>query len=115
MLKPRDPAHGNGAVLFEVSNRGRKGMLDMYNRGGRFARSATSDDEFGDGFLLEHGYTLVWLGWQFDVPHSAGLMRLYAPVRWRRPSPGWCAPNSCSITRRPANRWPTAITLPIRR
>ena len=27
VLKPRDPAHGNGAVLFEVSNRGGKAML----------------------------------------------------------------------------------------
>src|SRR5690348_12267175 len=32
VLKPRDPNFGNGAVLFEVSNRGRKGMLSMYNR-----------------------------------------------------------------------------------
>src|SRR5438309_10811335 len=29
VLKPRDPAHGNRAVLFEVSNRGTKGMLLM--------------------------------------------------------------------------------------
>src|SRR5215218_5020478 len=27
VLKPRDPAKGNGTVLFEVSNRGGKGML----------------------------------------------------------------------------------------
>jgi hypothetical protein len=27
VLKPRDPAHGNHAALFEVSNRGTKGML----------------------------------------------------------------------------------------
>ena len=27
VLKPRDPKFGNGAALFEVSNRGRKGML----------------------------------------------------------------------------------------
>ena len=31
VLKPRDPAKGNGAVLFEVPNRGRKGMLSMFN------------------------------------------------------------------------------------
>jgi hypothetical protein len=63
-LKPRDPQHGNHAVLFEVSNRGGKGML------------AT----FGDDFLMEQGYTLVWLGWQFDVPPGPGALRLYAPV-----------------------------------
>lgn len=63
-LKPRDPAHGNHALLFEVSNRGGKGMEGM----------------FGEDFLLEQGYTLVWLGWEFDVPPGPGLLRLYAPV-----------------------------------
>src|SRR5580693_9762547 len=32
VLKPRDPKKGNGAVIYEVSNRGGKGMLAMYNR-----------------------------------------------------------------------------------
>jgi hypothetical protein len=35
---------------------------------------------FGDGLLLDQGYTLVWLGWQHDVPERQGRMRLYAPV-----------------------------------
>ena len=38
--------------------------------------------QLGDGFLFEQGYTVVWLGWQFDVPEGANLMRLYAPVAW---------------------------------
>jgi hypothetical protein len=79
VLKPRDPAHGNGAVFFEVSNRGTKGMLYGFNRA-TASLDPRSAREFGDGFLLEQGYTLVWLGWQFDVPHTPGLMRLYAPV-----------------------------------
>ena len=56
----------NGTVLFEVSNRGGKGMLSMFNR--------------GDQFLFDRGYTLVWLGWQFDVPDQPDLLRLYAPI-----------------------------------
>src|SRR5579862_911177 len=32
ILKPSDPKKGNGAVLYEVSNRGGKGMLGMYDR-----------------------------------------------------------------------------------
>ena len=78
VLKPRDPGNGNGAVLYEVSNRGLKGMLHMFN----FADSSTdprAPKEMGDGFLFEQGYTLVWLGWQFDVPRTPGLMRLYTP------------------------------------
>ncbi len=66
LLRPKSPAAGNGTVLFEVSNRGGKGMLNMFNR--------------GDQFLFDRGYTLAWIGWQFDVPEQAELLRLYAPV-----------------------------------
>src|SRR5215510_13358319 len=79
VLKPRDPKNGNGAALYEVSNRGRKGMLSMFNRGGGSTDPRTAAD-FGDNFLLERGYTLIWLGWQFDVPRTEGLMRLYTPI-----------------------------------
>ena len=79
VLKPRDPARGNGAVIYEVSNRGGKGMLGFFNRGAGLPDPRMA--EVGDGFLLEQGYTLVWLGWQFDVPvDNPGLLRLYAPV-----------------------------------
>ena len=29
---------------------------------------------------MEQGYTLVWLGWQFDVPQEKGRLRFYTPV-----------------------------------
>ncbi len=77
-LKPRDPRHGNHAVLFEVSNRGGKGMLGTFEMGG--SNDPRSQPDFGDGFLLEQGYTLVWLGWEFDVPPGPNLLRFYAPV-----------------------------------
>lgn len=79
VLKPRDPARGNGAVLYEVSNRGRKGMLTMFNRAAA-SLDPRSESEFGDGLLMQQGYTLVWLGWQFDPPQEPHLMRLYTPV-----------------------------------
>jgi hypothetical protein len=77
-LKPRDPANGNHTVLFEVSNRGGRGILGMFDFPG--GHSPGIDPEYGDGFLLNQGYTLVWLGWEFDVPAGAGLLHLYAPV-----------------------------------
>lgn len=55
VLRPRDPAKCNGTALFEVSNRGGKGMLSRFNY---------------DDWLYDQGYTLVWLGWEFDVPQS---------------------------------------------
>src|SRR5258708_2800965 len=79
VLKPRDPAWGNGSVLFEVSNRGGKGLLSMFNQA-TGAVDPRNPEHFGDGFLLKRGYTLVWGGWQFDPPQREGLMGLYAPV-----------------------------------
>jgi len=79
ILKPKDARAGNGSLLFEVSNRGGKGMLGTFNRAAG-ATDPRTERELGDGFLLEQGYTLVWLGWQFDVPDTPNLMRFYAPV-----------------------------------
>ncbi len=79
VLKPRNPVNGNGTVLFEVSNRGGKGMLTMFNRA-KGSTDPRTDEEFGDHLLLDQGYTLAWLGWQFDVPGTPGLIRNYVPV-----------------------------------
>jgi hypothetical protein len=79
IIKPKDLAHGNGSVLYEVSNRGNKGMLAFFD----FASGSTDPknaSDFGDGFLLEQGFTLLWVGWQFDVPNRDGSMRTYVPI-----------------------------------
>ncbi len=79
ILKPKDLNRSNGAVLVEIPNRGRKLMLStLHHAAGSFDPS--SEAELGDAFPLRQGYTLVWIGWQFDAPLQNGLMRLYAPV-----------------------------------
>ncbi len=60
------PAKSNGTALVEISNRGGKSLLGVF--------------QLGDTFLLERGYTLVWIGWEFDVPPGKDLLHLYAPV-----------------------------------
>jgi hypothetical protein len=79
ILQPKDAARGNGVALFEVVNRGRKGLLSRFNHG-TGAADPTTEADFGDGFLLRQGYTLVFLGWQFDMPRGRNLMGLDAPV-----------------------------------
>jgi len=73
MLRPKSAEASNGSILLEISNRGGRGMLNTFDR-------ASGGNELGDRFLLDHGYTLVWLGWQFDVPERPNLIRLYTPV-----------------------------------
>jgi hypothetical protein len=78
VLVPKDKSHGNGVALFDVLNRGRKNMLNAFNRSPpSFDPNAPLD--LGDGFLMQQGYMLVWVGWQFDLPHRGGLMGLEAP------------------------------------
>ncbi|HEY1526965.1 MAG TPA: alpha/beta hydrolase domain-containing protein [Candidatus Angelobacter sp.] len=71
LLKPKDMAKGNQAVLFEVSNRGGRGILSLVN--GR-------NGEFGDGFLMRQGYTVAWVGWEFDLSSQGERLRLSAPI-----------------------------------
>ncbi|MBA2339890.1 MAG: hypothetical protein H0V88_05815, partial [Pyrinomonadaceae bacterium] len=79
ILKPKDANRGNGSLLMEIPNRGGKGILRLINRANG-SSDPTTEAEYGDGFLLRQGLTLVWIGWQFDVRDEAGLMRLYAPI-----------------------------------
>lgn len=79
LIKPKDMTRGNGTMLYEVSNRGGKGMIGFFNRTSG-SLDPQSEADFGDGFLLEQGFTLLWVGWQFDPPHREGLVRLYPPV-----------------------------------
>jgi Alpha/beta hydrolase domain len=72
LLKPKDMSRGNGSVLFEVSNRGGKGILRLVNGG-------SASQEFGDGFLMRQGYTIAWIGWEYDVDSPNGL-RSYLPM-----------------------------------
>src|SRR5438445_3182757 len=79
LIKPKQIGRGNGAVLYEVSNRGGKGMLGFFNHASGGADPMTAE-QMGDGFLLKQGFSLLWVGWQFDVPKRAGLVRVYAPT-----------------------------------
>jgi hypothetical protein len=79
LIKPVDASRGNGTVLYEVSNRGGKGMVGFFNFAAGGVDPQTTE-QFGDGFLLENGFTLLWVGWQFDVPVREGLVRVFAPI-----------------------------------
>ena len=79
VLRPKTMPRERAVALLEVSNRGGKAALPY------FARAAWSvdpavDADFGDALPLRLGLTLIWVGWQFDVPTPPGVLRLDAPV-----------------------------------
>lgn len=64
VLQPVDPKQRSGTGLLEVSNRGGKATVNF----------------FGLDWIAAQGLTLIWVGWQADVPPGEGRMRLEAPV-----------------------------------
>ena len=79
MLKPLDPRKGNGRLFYEVGNRGGKSILTTFQKASGSADPAT-DAEIGDGALMRQGFTLLWMGWQWDVPVRPGVMRMEMPI-----------------------------------
>lgn len=63
ILTPLNPENGNGVALVDIVNRGGKVALSF--------NQPTENNEYGDGFLMEQGYTIVWIGWEFDI--NAGV------------------------------------------
>src|SRR5579872_5044862 len=81
ILRPKDVAKSNGAMLLEIPNRGGKGMVGIMQRG-RGSLDAGAEEAYGDGFLMEQGFTLAWIGWQWDVPPTETVLRLFAPIAY---------------------------------
>jgi hypothetical protein len=79
VLRPRRPPARGATALLEVSNRGGKALLPYFNRAAWSLDPSTAED-FGDRFLMRLNLTLIWVGWQFDVPRQPGLLRLRAPI-----------------------------------
>src|SRR3954453_11401833 len=77
ILRPKAP-RGNGAALVDVLNRGNKVVLNGFNRGG--SPDPENENEVGDRFLMRFGFTLVWVGWEFDVADRPLAMRIHVPT-----------------------------------
>ncbi|HUQ89916.1 MAG TPA: alpha/beta hydrolase domain-containing protein, partial [Vicinamibacterales bacterium] len=92
LLKPVDPGRGNGRLLYEAGNRGTKRILPVFQGAASSADPAT-EAEFGNGALMQQGFTLLWIGWQWDVPE--GRMRMEIPIATNNGAPitGWVRGN----------------------
>jgi hypothetical protein len=62
LLRPADLARGNGALFYDVNNRGTKRALVQHNSA-RPADDPSTPEDVGNGFLMRHGFSVVWSGW----------------------------------------------------
>ncbi len=67
LLAPKDLSKANGAMLYDVNNRGNKLALGMFNTG-------------ADEFLMRKGYVVLWSGWIAETQPGGGRLRLTTPV-----------------------------------
>ncbi len=59
IMKPKDPARSNGAAWVEIPNRGGRASLGSW--------------------ITQHGFTVLNVGWEFDVPKAADKMCFEVP------------------------------------
>src|SRR3989442_4484269 len=105
LLKPVDPRRGNGRVFYEGGNRGGKSMLATFQKATGSPDPATQA-AFGDGALMRQGFTLLWMGWQWDVPERAGTMRMQMPIARPGPGRGTTCTSTCRARASPSAKYP---------
>ncbi len=71
-VAPKDARGTRGTVFLEVVNRGRDQSLGLMS-GARQRDLSPESWDLGDRFLLEQGFAVAFLGWQFDVQPWQGL------------------------------------------
>jgi len=84
IMRPTDVARGNGKILYEVVNRGRKNLLPVLHEAPETSPTSHNDPatatDAGTGFTFKAGYTLVWSGWDPDAPRANHGLSMRAPV-----------------------------------
>jgi hypothetical protein len=80
VLRPKNSAKGNGRILYEVNNRGRKMLFGNIADGPQGVNDPKSLADLGNGFPMRRGFTVVWSGWDPDAPRANMGLGLTAPV-----------------------------------
>ncbi|MDQ6674695.1 MAG: alpha/beta hydrolase domain-containing protein [Chloroflexota bacterium] len=79
LLRPVDPAGWNHKLVYEVNNRGNK-LLFAALQDTAVNNDPTALSDFGNGFLLNQGYALVWAGWEGDRLPATGVLTIRVPT-----------------------------------
>jgi len=68
----------NRALLVNFPNRGNRTATRVFNRA-PFELVPTDEIDPGDGFLMRHGWTVAFCGWQWDAPKPGPRMGITPP------------------------------------
>jgi hypothetical protein len=79
ILRPADLAKGNGALLYDVNNRGNKRALIQFNSAPA-SNDPSTPAQAGNGFLMRQGYSVVWSGWIPGLPADNNALRIEVPT-----------------------------------
>lgn len=80
VLQPVDPERRRGMAVVEVSNRGGKFSPSYFNRASTSSLDPDDPAAWGDALLMRQGFTVIWVGWQWDVPRDGtNRLRLNVP------------------------------------
>jgi hypothetical protein len=74
IFRPADLARGNGTLLVEPPNRGRRIITQLLNdtNAAQTPRQERAEDA-GNGWTFRQGITLAWIGWQGDWTPGQGM------------------------------------------
>ena len=74
ILRMKDPKKRNGTMIVEAANRGHISLPEI-GVPGKTNPMRTAKD-VGDPWLLQEGFTLAWVGWEFDMKPDPDLIKL---------------------------------------
>lgn len=84
ILRPADPSRGNGALLYDVTNRGNKFLMSWVNDAPEPPYGAVNDPrslaDAGNAFTFRRGDTMVWSGWQPEASGANNGLAIRVPV-----------------------------------
>lgn len=84
ILRPAEPSRGNGALLYDVTNRGNKFLMSWINDAPEPPSGTVNDPrslaDAGNAFTFRRGDTMVWSGWQADASRANHGLAIRVPV-----------------------------------
>ncbi len=72
IIRPVDPAKGNHRLLMGINNRGGIRAFELLNDVKKATSDPSSAADAGNGFMMRHGYTLAFSGWDPISPITPG-------------------------------------------